>query len=167
MGSPQSFIRPSQRIASFKPYFYAALSDRIADLKARNVDVIRIDMGSPDLPPVDFIVDALEKSARRPDTHGYAQMGGSVAFKKAVASYYKKRFNVELDPQKEILALIGSKEGIFNLSQVVLNPGDVSLVPDPGYPAYSAGGIIAGAEVVPLPLLKANEFLPDLDSIPG
>lgn len=167
MGTPQSFIRPSQRIASFKPYFYASLNERIAELKARNVDVIRIDMGSPDLPPADFIIDALQKNARRPDAHGYAQMGGSPAFKKAVALYYKTRFNVELDPQKEVLGLIGSKEGIFNLSQVVLNPGDVSLVPDPGYPAYSAGGIIAGAEVYPLPLLKSNEFLPDLDSIPA
>ncbi len=163
----QTFIRPSERIAGFKPYFYAALNEKIAALKARNVDVIRLDMGSPDLPPVDFIIDALEKSARRPDAHGYAQAGGSVAFKKAAASYYKNRFQIDLDPNKEVLALIGSKEGIFNLSQVVLNPGDVSLVPDPGYPAYSAGGIIAGAEIYPLPLVKANEFLPDLDSIPA
>ncbi len=163
----QTFIRPSERIAGFKPYFYAALNEKIAALKARNVDVIRLDMGSPDLPPVDFIIDALEKSARRPDTHGYAQAGGSVAFKKAAAAYYKNRFQVDLDPNKEVLALIGSKEGIFNLSQVVLDPGDVSLVPDPGYPAYSAGGIIAGAEIYPLPLVKANEFLPDLDSIPA
>ena len=85
MDSSQSFIRPSQRIASFKPYFYASLSERIAELKAKNVDVIRIDMGSPDLPPADFIIDALEKNARRADVHGYAQMGGSPAFKKAVA----------------------------------------------------------------------------------
>ncbi len=166
MSSP-SFIRPSQRIASFKPYFYAALNEKIAALKAKNVDVIRLDMGSPDLPPIDFIIDALEKSARRSDTHGYAQAGGSPAFKKAVAAYYKNRFHVDLDPNKEILGLIGSKEGIFNLSQVVLNPGDISLVPDPGYPAYSAGGIIAGAEIYSLPLLKANQFLPDLDSIPA
>ncbi len=165
--SSQTFIRPSERIASFKPYFYAALNEKIAALKARNVDVIRLDMGSPDLPPVDFIIEALAKSARRPDTHGYAQAGGSNAFKNAVAAYYKNRFHVDLDPNKEVLGLIGSKEGIFNLSQVVLNPGDVSLVPDPGYPAYTAGGIIAGAEIYPLPLLKANEFLPDLDSIPA
>ncbi len=166
MSSP-TFIRPSQRIASFKPYFYAALNEKIAALKARNVDVIRLDMGSPDLPPIDFIIDALEKSARRSDTHGYAQAGGSPAFKKAVAAYYHNRFQVDLDPNKEVLALIGSKEGIFNLSQVVLNPGDVSLVPDPGYPAYSAGGVIAGAEIYPLPLVKANQFLPDLDAIPA
>jgi LL-diaminopimelate aminotransferase len=165
--STQTFIRPSQRIASFKPYFYAALNEKIASLKAKNVDVIRLDMGSPDLPPVDFIIDALEKSARRSDTHGYAQFGGSNAFKNAAAAYYKNRFHIDLDPNKEVLGLIGSKEGIFNLSQVVLNPGDVSLVPDPGYPAYSAGGIIAGAEIYPLPLLKANEFLPDLDAIPA
>jgi LL-diaminopimelate aminotransferase len=156
---------PSDRIASFKPYFFAGLSKKLADLKANSVDVIRIDMGSPDLPPRDFIVDSLVESARRPDTHGYTQNAGTPAFRKAVAEYYMNRFEVELDPQKEIIGLIGSKEGLFTLSQVMLNPGDVSLVPDPGYPVYSASSIIAGAKIVNMPLLKENGFLPDLNAI--
>jgi len=161
-----SFIKPSNRIASFKPYFFATLNEKINDLKAKNVDVIRLDMGSPDLPPADFIVDALTKSARRPDSHGYSPIGGTNTYRKAIASYYKNRFQVDLDPQRETLGLIGSKEGLFNLSQVLLNPGNVSLVPDPGYPVYTSGAMIAGAEIYYMPLLKENNFLPDLDAIP-
>lgn len=166
-GAKTSFIRPSERIASFKPYFFASLNQKITALKTGGMDVIRLDMGSPDLPPADFIVDALDEAARRPDAHGYTPMGGSPEFKKACAAYYLRRFNVALDPQKEVLGLLGSKEGLFDLSQVLLNPGDVSLVPDPGYPVYSAGSIIAGAEVYYMPLLAANHYLPDLRSIPA
>ena len=156
---------PAERISSFKPYFFATLGKKLAELKGKGMDVIRIDIGSPDLPPADFIVDSLVSSARRSDTHGYSPNGGTPAFRRAIVDYYMERFEVELDPQKEVLGLIGSKEGLFNLSQVLLNPGDISLVPDPGYPVYSAGSIIAGAEIVYLPLLKENGFLPDLKTI--
>lgn len=166
MNDLSGFIQPADRIASFKPYFFASLSQKLAQLRAQGVDIIRLDMGSPDLPPPDFIVDALMHSARRSDKHGYSPMGGTPAFRKAIAEYYLDRFDVSLDPQKETLALVGSKEGLFNLCQVLLNPGDLSLVPDPGYPVYAAGSIIAGAEVYPMPLLKENGFLPDLDAIP-
>ena len=162
-----SFIQPAERIASFQPYFFASLNQRIAALKARGVDVIRLDMGSPDLPPADFITDVLVDTARKPDAHGYMPMGGTPEFRKACAEYYGRRFGVELDPAKEVLGLIGSKEGLFNLSQVLLNPGDVSIVPDPGYPVYSAGGIIAGAEIYSIPLLEENHYLPRLDQIPS
>lgn len=162
-----SFIAPADRIASFKPYFFAALSQKLNRLRAAGVSVIRLDMGSPDLPPAPFIVDALVESARKPGNHGYAQIGGAANYKKAVADYYRHRHEVDLDPQSEVLALLGSKEGLFNLSQVLLNPGDVALVPDPGYPVYSASGIIAGAEIYPMPLLRENGFLPDLDAIPA
>jgi LL-diaminopimelate aminotransferase len=165
-GNNLSFIRPAERIASFKPYFFASLSQKLAALKAQGMDIIRLDMGSPDLPPADFIVDVLQKEARRPDTHGYTTMGGTPEYKKACAEYYRRRFNVDLDPQNELLGLLGSKEGLFNLSQVLLNPGDVSLVPDPGYPVYTSGSIIAGAEVYYLPLLESSGFLPDLNAIP-
>jgi LL-diaminopimelate aminotransferase len=167
MEALRNFIKPSDRIASFKPYFFATLNDKINGLKANKVDVIRLDMGSPDLPPNDFIVDALVKNARRPDAHGYTPMGGTPSYRQAIAKYYKSRFQVDLDPQSEALGLIGSKEGLFTLSQILLNPGDVSLVPDPGYPVYTSGGIIAGAEIYYLPLLKANGFLPDLEAIPA
>lgn len=136
-------------------------------MKKQGTDVIRIDMGSPDLPPADFIIDELIKNSKRPDTHGYSPIGGTPAFKQAVAEYYLDRFEVNLDPNTEVVGLIGSKEGLFNLSQVILNPGDVALVPDPGYPVYSASGIIAGGEVVHFPLLAENQFLPDLDAFPA
>jgi len=160
-----SFFPPADRIASFKPYFFASLNQKLAELRAKNVDVIRIDIGSPDLPPADFIIEAMVKAARRPDTHGYTANGGSPAFRQSIAAYYLDRFDVSLDPANETLALVGSKEGLFNLSQVLINPGDVVLVPDPGYPVYSASGIIAGAEVHYLPLLRENGFLPKLDDI--
>jgi LL-diaminopimelate aminotransferase len=159
-------IRPAERIAGFKPYFFATLNQKIARLRSQGMSIIRLDMGSPDLPPAQFIIDELARAAQSPDVHGYSPMGGTLEFRGAVAHYYGSRFGVELDPQKEVLALLGSKEGLFTLSQVLLNPGDVALVPDPGYPVYSASGLIAGAEIYPLPLLKENAFLPDLDTIP-
>ena len=159
-------IKAADRIASFKPYFFATLNQQISTMQANGIDVIRIDMGSPDLPPADFIITALEASARRPDTHGYSPIGGSKAYRQAVVNYYKRRFMVDLDVNREVLALIGSKEGLFNMSQVILNPGDVALIPDPGYPVYSAAAQIAGAEIYPLPLLRENGFLPDLACVP-
>lgn len=159
-------FQAADRIASFKPYFFASLNQKLNTLKASGVDVIRLDMGSPDLPPADFVIEALVNKTRQPDAHGYTPMGGTAEYKKACAEYYRRRFKVELDPQKEVLALLGSKEGLFDLSQVILNPGDVALVPDPGYPVYTAGGIIAGAEIYYMPLLQANGYLPDFNSIP-
>jgi LL-diaminopimelate aminotransferase len=165
--SSGSFIRPADRIAGFKPYFFAGLNQKLNRLRSAGVDVIRLDMGSPDLPPAKFIIDSLVESACNPNSHGYAQIGGAANFKQAVAEYYRHRHEVDLDPGKEILALLGSKEGLFNLSQVILNPGDVVLVPDPGYPVYAASGQIAGAEVYTLPLRSENDYLPDLNSIPS
>ncbi len=159
-------INPADRISDFKPYFFAQLSNRIDELKRQGVDIIRLDMGSPDLPPEKNIIDSLINSARRSDTHGYSTMGGTPAFKKAVAEYYLRRYGVSLDPKKEILALIGSKEGLFNLSQVILNPGDYALIPDPGYPVYRSSAMIAGAKPFPIPLRRINGFLPKFEDIP-
>ena len=167
MDTKKTFIKPADRIADIKPYFFATLNLRIKELKAKHIDVIRLDMGSPDLPPADFIVDSLVNSARKPDTHGYAEAGGIPAFRKAAAAYYLRRFKVTFDPQKEVLGLIGSKEGIFNLCQSLLNPGDVCLIPDPAYPVYEAGAKIAGADIYRMPLLEKNGFLPDLKTIPA
>ncbi len=161
-----SSFKPADRISGFKPYFFAQLTQKLNELCAKGIDIIRLDMGSPDLPPKDFIIDALVKSARRADTHGYTPNGGTPAFRKAISEYYLNRFDVELDPKKETIALIGSKEGLFNLSQVLVNPGDTVLVPDPGYPVYSASGIIAGADIFYMPIMAENNFLPDLNAIP-
>ena len=160
-------IQPANRIADFKPYFFAQLNNRLTELRNRGVDIIRLDMGSPDLPPEGFIIDRLVESARRKDSHGYTQMGGTPGFLEAVSDYYQRRFNVEIDPRSQVLALIGSKEGLFNLSQVLLNPGDTVLVPDPGYPVYRSSGLIAGAEIHEVPLLPDNNFLPKFNDLPG
>lgn len=160
-------IECANRVSQIKPYFFANLGKTIEQLRASGMDIIRLDIGSPDLPPKDFIIDALVESARRPDMHGYGQSGGSVSLRKAFVSYYKKRFGIELDPDQEILGLIGSKEGLFNLSQVILNKGDFVLLPDPGYPVYGVGAVITQAKPHYMPLLAKNDFLPDFDAIPS
>ncbi len=126
-----------------------------------------MDMGSPDLPPADFIIDTLVSSARQPGTHGYTAYGGTPEYLAAIAAYYQKRFGVSLDTDTETVGLIGSKEGIFALSQVLLNPGDVALIPDPGYNTYSTGAWVAQAEIYQMPLLSENGYLPDLQAIPA
>lgn len=161
-----SFIKPADRIASFKPYYYASLAKKINQLKENGVDIIKIDMGSPDLPPNEHIIETLKKSAEKPNKHGYSPMGGSLEFRKAITQYYKNRFNVQLEAMTETIGLIGSKEGLFNLTQVVVNPGDYVIVPDPGYPVYAASAKIAGGQIYSLPIIEENHFLLDLKSIP-
>jgi len=159
-------IKPADRISKIKPYFFADLANKVTALKKIGVDIIRLDIGSPDLPPDDTIIDSLVDAARQPDMHGYGQPGGSASLKNAIADYYLDRFDVSLDPETEILALIGSKEGIFNLSNVFINQGELILLPDPCYPVYEVGVVVAQAEVYHMPLLAENGFLPDLEAIP-
>lgn len=159
-------MEAAKRIAEIRPYFFAQLGKRITAMRSSGADVIRMDMGSPDLPPPDEVVDALVAAARRPDLHGYTLGAGTHSFRQAATQYYKTRFGVELDPKSEVIDLIGSKEGLFILSQVLLNPGDLALVPDPSYSVYGMSAQIAGAEVYLMPLLAENAFLPDLEAIP-
>lgn len=159
-------ITPADRISNIKPYFFAGLEKTLTELRKSGLDVIRLDIGSPDMPPQDFIIDSMVKAVRRPDVHGYGISGGSPALRAAIASYYLDRFDLDLDMDKEVLGLIGSKEGIFNLSQILINPGDLVLLPDPCYPVYAVGATIAQAETYDMPLLAENGFLPDLDAIP-
>ena len=160
-------IHPAKRMSLIPPYFFARLGRKIADLRAQGMDVIRIDMGSPDLPPAPPIVQTLVEQTQRNDVHGYAPFGGPDTFRQAAAAYYDRRFGVQLDPKSQVLGLIGSKEGLFNLTQAMVDPGDVVLVPDPGYPVYTAAAVFAGAEVVTMPLRAERGFLPDLTAIPG
>ncbi len=157
----------SKRMNTVEPYFFAKLGTHIAKLKAQGKDIIRLDMGSPDLPPAQFIVDTLHQLSSEANLHGYAPLGGSPDFLKAVSTYYANRFDVNLDPTSEIVGLIGSKEGLFHLSMAFLNPDDIVLVPDPGYAVYARAAKFAGAKVVTMPLLESNHFLPDLSSIPN
>jgi LL-diaminopimelate aminotransferase len=131
------------------------------------MDVIRLDVGSPDLPPPSGVIEELCATARLPDQHGYTSYRGLPALREAIATYYLRRFGVALEPDTQALPLIGSKEGIVNLSLACLDPGDVSLVPDPGYAPYSMGAILAGGDVQTVPLLPEEGFLPDLDAIPA
>ncbi len=160
------FIKPADRVKGFKPYYFSMLGKKISDLRAQGLEVIRLDMGSPDLPPNEHIIETLVDASRSTTNHGYTPYGGIVEFRKSVVHYYKTRFGVDLDPQNEVVGLIGSKEGLFDLPTVLANPGDVVLIPDPGYPVYKAGAEFAGAEIHYLPLLAENNFLPDLKAIP-
>lgn len=159
-------LKPARRLRTSSPYFFHQLNEKIDHLQTAGVDVIRLDIGSPDMPPAPFIVDALIQNVSNPNLHGYAPYGGTQFYKQAAAQYYQKRFAVQLDPQKEIIGLIGSKEGVFNLIQAVVNPKEWVLVPDPGYQVYRNSAMIAGASVYPVPLLERNGYLPDLECIP-
>lgn len=156
----------SRQKKKLPPYFFATLGAKIAALQADSYDVIRLDVGSPDLPPAPAIIEALCNTASRSDAHGYQPHRGTKAVREAWAGMYQHTFSVELDPEREIIPLLGSKEGIFNLMQAVLNPGDIVLVPDPGYPTYLHGTLLAGGEPYFMPLLPERGFSPDYDSIP-
>ena len=129
--------------------------------------MIRLDIGNPDMPPDEIVVEKLYASAKQGAHHGYAGYRGLPVFRQAVADYYARRFDVTLDPDTQVVPLIGSKEGIVNMALAFLDVGDLALLPDPGYAPYAAGARLAGADFVTFPLLAENGFLPDLDAIPA
>jgi LL-diaminopimelate aminotransferase len=147
-------------------YVFAAHGARLKKLAAEGLDIIRLDIGEPDAPPPDFIIDELGRSARNPKNHGYAGYVGTPELKKAIAEYYQHRFGVAVDPGPEVLPLIGSKEGLANIALAWLDPGDLAIVPDPGYPTYQMGAKLAGADVHFAPLEQRLGWLPDLTAIP-
>ncbi len=159
-------MRIANRIANLPAYVFAEAGRTLAALKARGVDVINLGIGSPDLAPPDWIVEKLYRAAQNPGNHGYAGYFGLPALRQATATYYRRRFGVELDADREVVILIGSKEGIFNAALAFIDDGDVALIPDPGYPTYSLGTIMAGGEPVAVPLRPELGFLPDLKAIP-
>jgi LL-diaminopimelate aminotransferase len=156
----------AERLKSLPPYLFAEI-ERITQEKRRaGVDVINLSVGDPDLPPPPFILDALGKEAADPRNHNYSFSKGESEFREAVSEWMKGRFGVTVNPETEVAALIGSKEGLTNIVRAFINPGDHVLVPDPGYPAYANGGVLlCGGVPVSVPLLKDNNFLPDLDAI--
>jgi LL-diaminopimelate aminotransferase len=159
-------MRAARRLDSLPEYVFASLGAKLKALEAQGLTIIRLDMGSPDGPPADFIVEALAESAATPTNHGYAGFTGIPQLRQAVVDYYASRFGVTLEVASEVLPLIGSKEGIANMAVAWLDPGDLALVPDPGYPAYRMGAFMAGADVYYVPLEEEHGFLPDLDAIP-
>ena len=159
-------MEEAQRIQSLPPYLFARIDEKIANAKAKGVDVISLGIGDPDLPTPDHIIDKLVEAARNPENHRYPSYVGMLEFRQAVAEWYKRRSNILLDPKKEVVTLIGSKEGIAHIAFCYLNPGDVALIPDPGYPVYGVGTLLAGGVPYIMPLKEENDFLPDLDLIP-
>ncbi len=160
-------MRHAKRLSRLPPYPFARWADHIAEARRRGLDVIRLDIGNPDLPPDDDVIQTLCRSARQPDHHGYPGYRGIPALRRAIAAYYDRRFGVELDPDRQVVPLIGSKEGLVNMALAHLDPGDLALVPDPGYAPYTRGVILAGAEVHTVPLCPERDFLPDFDAIPA
>jgi len=156
---------PADRLARLPAYPFALINQRVRQLTQQGIDVINLDVGSPDMPPPEFVIEALARAAHQHDKHGYSGYKGAPEFRRAVANYYQRRFGVALDPEKEVLPLIGSKEGIVNLCLAYLDRGDVALVPEISYPAYSMGAYMAGAEVYWVPV--DEQFLPILEAIPA
>ena len=147
-------------------HFFASIETRIQELVSQGCDVVRLDIGSPDMPPHPLIIQALQASVEKANKHGYQPHSGPRALREAWVEMYRKVYGVQLDPDRELVPLIGSKEGIFNLMMALVNPGDVVLIPDPGYITYTRGVQFAGGEPYYLPLAKDAGYLPDLDSVP-
>ncbi len=152
----------SKRMKNLPPYLFAEIDRMIEKARDEGVDVIDFGVGDPDLPTPDHIVRAMKKAVDDPSTHGYPSYEGMEEFRTAVGNFYSDRFNVDLDPGKEIISLIGSKEGLAHIPFCYLNPGDIALVPDPAYPVYKTSVVMAGGEPITLPLKAENDFLPDL-----
>jgi LL-diaminopimelate aminotransferase len=160
-------MRPARRLEALPEYLFAALERKVAERRAAGVDVISLGIGDPDLPSPDILVEEAQRQVARPENHRYPSNRGLRAFREAVAAFYARRFGVELDPDSEVLPLLGGKEGVSHVCTAMLDPGDVCLAADPGYPVYVSGPLLAGAEPHLMPLTAANAFLPDLDGIPA
>ncbi len=156
-------MKVAGRIESLAPYLFAELDRKLAAKRAQGVDVISLGVGDPDLPTPEHVVEAMREAVRDPATHRYPSYSGSPEFRQAVARWYGGRFGVRLDPETEVMALIGSKEGLGHLSFAYVDPGDEALVPDPGYPVYGVSTRLAGGTPVSLPMPSESGFLPDLD----
>jgi LL-diaminopimelate aminotransferase len=160
-------VRTANRIEKLPPYLFAEIDRKIAEAKARGADVISFGVGDPDLPTPPHVVEALVEGGRDPATHRYPSYTGLPEFRRAIADWYRRRFAVELDPDEEVLPLVGSKEGIFHLPVAFVDPGDVALIPDPGYPVYETSTILTHGTAVMMPLLAENGFKPDFAAVPA
>ncbi len=160
-------MKIARRIEKLPPYLFVEISKKIAEKKAKGEDVVTFGIGDPDIPTPPHIIERLCREAHDPVNHRYPESDGLPELRRAVAEWYQKRFNVSLDPDKEVLPLIGAKEGIAHIALCFIDPGDTALVPDPAYPVYAIGTMLAGGRTYYLPLLEKNGFLPDLNSVPG
>ncbi len=156
----------SNRLKAIPPYVFAELDKKRAVVAARGVDVINLGIGDPDQPTPKHVVDAMKAALDNPLNHRYPPFGGTKEYKEAAVEWCKKRFNIDIDAATEITSLIGSKEGIHNVIAAFVDPGDISLIPDPAYPVYKSSTILAGGTPHPMPMLAKNDFLVDLEAIP-
>jgi LL-diaminopimelate aminotransferase len=160
-------MRRSSRLDRIPPYMFAELERKVREKRAAGVDVISLGIGDPDTPTYPPIVAAMQQAVADPSTHQYPSNRGRQEFREAVASFYERRFGVELDPETEVMPAIGAKECIFNLNLAFLDDGDVALASDPGYPVYTGGPLLTGGRPVLLPLLAERGFAPDLQAVPA
>jgi LL-diaminopimelate aminotransferase len=156
---------PSKRLQQIPPYMFQELERRIAEKKAAGIDVISLGIGDPDMPTYDYIVEAMQQAVADPATHQYPSNRGREDFRQAFADFYGRRFGVEIDPANEVIPAIGAKECIYNLCNAFLDPGDVALASDPGYPVYTGGPLLHGATAELMPLVPEKGFAPDLFAI--
>ena len=159
-------MKRSVRLDKIPPYLFAEIDRKIAEAKAKGVDIISLGIGDPDTPTLENVVEAMHAAIDDPSTHDYPPYNGTEEFRKAACKWMKNRFGVELDPDKEMLANIGSKEAIAHVFFAFVDEGDYTLVPDPGYPVYKNATVFAGGTPYSMPLLPENDFLPDFDAIP-
>jgi LL-diaminopimelate aminotransferase len=159
-------VKFAERLDAVPPYLFAELERKIATAGAEGIDVISLGIGDPDLPTPEALVERMAREISDPATHQYPTNRGAPEFLEATADFYAARFGVQLDPESEVLAVLGGKEGVAHVALACLDPGDICLAPDPGYPPYTAGPVFAGAGVHYLPLREEDGFLPDLDAVP-
>jgi len=158
-------MKIAQRIKTIPPYLFAEIDKKKEEAIKRGVDIINLGIGDPDQPTPNNIIEKLRESVKDPKTHDYPPYAGTAEFRRAVSLWYKNRFRVNLDPDKEVMALIGSKEGIAHIFLAFIDPGDFSLIPDPSYPVYKTATLFANGFPYIMPLLEENNFLPDLEEI--
>ena len=157
----------AKRIEKLPPYLFAEISRKIAEKRSQGVDVISFGIGDPDMPTPQHLIDSLREASLDAANHRYPETKGLSELREAIVGWYERRFGVSLDPQREVLPLIGSKEGTGHIALCFIDPGDVALVPDPGYPVYAVGTMFAGGEAYYLPLREENGFLPELEAVPA
>ena len=160
-------MKMSKRLESLQPYLFVEISRKIAEKRAKGEEVISFGIGDPDIPTPPHIIERLCQAAQDPANHRYPESAGLPELRKTIAEWYKKRFGISLDADKEVLPLVGSKEGVAHIAWCLIDPGDIALVPDPAYPVFSVGTMLAGGTPYYMPLVAENDFLPNLDTIPA
>lgn len=159
-------VRPASRVASIPPYLFARIDKKKAEARKKGIDLIDFGVGDPDIPTPQNIIERMKEAVADPKNHRYPSYEGMLEYRKAVAQWYEQRFGVHLDPQTEVVALIGSKEGIAHIPWAYIEDGDIALIPSPGYPVYKITTVLAGGSPYIMPLREENGFLPAFDAIP-